>query len=274
MSKRKESGFELLASMRWPVPVVLGVVAFVGIRYGIGWVFGSSENIYIAGLARQLSSDAFAPFAWLLLGACWLAALVSYIGANGRRRLLETQAGLDSLRALSWRQFELMVGEAFRRQGYAVQETGLGGADGGIDLVLRKDGKLTLVQCKRWKTQRVDVKVVREMFGLLAHHQASGAKIITVGGYTPDAQRFASGKPIELVTGDALLEMVRSVQTAPANPAPHAPTPAVPAGATPPCPKCGKEMQLRANRRTNERFWGCPSYPSCRGTRQLAESAL
>ena len=147
MTIRKERGFERLASMRWPVPVALGIIAYVGIRHGIGWVFGSSQNIFLAGLAKQLSSDAFAPFAWLVLGACWLAALVSYIGAIGRRRLLETQTGLDSLRGLSWRQFELLVGEAFRRQGYAVQEAGLAGADRGIDLLLRKEGKLPLVQC-------------------------------------------------------------------------------------------------------------------------------
>jgi len=273
MAKRREGGFELLASMRWPVPVVLGVIGYIGIRYGIGWLFGSSHNIYLASLARQLSSDAFAPFAWLVLGLCWLAALASYIGAKGRRRLLDTQTGLDSLRGISWRQFELLVGEAFRRQGYSVQETGQGGADGGIDLVLRKDGKLTLVQCKRWKTQRVDVKVVREMYGLLAHHQASEVKIITVGTYTADAQRFATGKPIELITGEALLDMVRSVQTTPINVTPQSP-PIASSETNPTCPKCGKEMQLRANRRTNERFWGCTSYPSCRGTRQLAESAL
>jgi restriction system protein len=271
MAKRKEGGFELLASMHWPVPFGLGIIGYVGIRYGIGWLFGSNKNIYLAGLARQVSSEAFAPFAWLVLGLCWLAALASYIGAKGRRRLLETQTGLDSLRALTWQQFELLVGEAFRRQGYTVQETGQGGADGGIDLVLHKEGKLTLVQCKRWKTQRVDVKVVREMFGLLAHHHASEVKIISVGAYTPDAQRFAAGKPIELITGVALLEMVRSVQTTPASLTPQARASAEPE--SPPCPKCGKEMQLRANRRTNEQFWGCTFYPSCRGTRELAESA-
>lgn len=145
--------------MPWPVPVALGIVAYVGIRYGNGWLFGSGQNIYIAGLVQELSSDAFAPFAWLVPGACWLTAVAPYIGAKRRRRPLETQTGLDSLRALSWRQFELLVGEAFRRQGYTVEETGLGGADGGIDLVLRKHGKLTLVQCKRWNTQRVDVSL-------------------------------------------------------------------------------------------------------------------
>jgi len=40
-----------------------------------------------------------------------------------------------------------------------------------------------------------------------------------------------------------------------------------------PCPKCGKKMMQRINRRTSERFRGCPSCLSCRGARQLGESA-
>lgn len=272
MAKRKEGGFELLASMPWPVPLVLGVIGFVGFRYVLGWVLGASDNVYLAGLGKGLSGKPYAPLAWVVLALCWSAALASYIGAKRRRRLLDTRTGLESIRALSWRQFELLVGEAFRRQGYAVQETGLGGADGGIDLMLRRNGEITLVQCKQWRTQRVDVKVVREMFGLLAHHQASAVKIIAVGAYTTEAQRFAAGKPIELITGDALLELVRGVQTASVQPKPSAPTPTS-AEPAPPCPKCGKAIQRRANKRTNEQFWGCTAFPSCRGTRQLSESA-
>jgi restriction system protein len=272
VAKRKNGGFELLASMPWPVPLVLGVIAFVGVRYGIGWLMGTSQNMILANMGRQLSNGAYTPFAWTMLGVCWLAALASYIGEKRRRRLLETQTGLESISSLSWRQFELLVGEAFRRQGYTVQEAGLGGADGGTDLILRKDGILTLVQCKRWRTQRVDVKVVREMFGLLAHHQASAVKIVAVGTYTPDARRFAEGKPIELVNGEALLELVRSVQTPASAQAPQAQTSTSTETAAPRCPRCGKEMQQRANRHTKERFWGCTDYPGCRGTRQLTES--
>jgi restriction system protein len=272
MARRKEGLFELLAAMPWPVPLVLGVVGFVGIRYGLGWVMGTSDNVYLSGLGKTLSSEPFAPLAWALLCLCWVAALASYIGAKRRRRLLETQTGLESIRSLSWRQFELLVAEAFRRQGYVVQETGLGGADGGIDLMLRKNGEVTLVQCKRWRTQRVDVKVVREMFGLLAHHRASAVKIIAVGDYTADAQRFAAGKPIELISGDALLSLVRNVQTTTAAPMPEVSAPPQVEG-SPACPRCGKAMQQRANRRTKERFWGCSAYPACRGTRQLTDSA-
>jgi restriction system protein len=42
----------------------------------------------------------------------------------------------DALNGMTWQQFEQLVGEAFRLQGYTVAEIGGGGADGGVDLVL------------------------------------------------------------------------------------------------------------------------------------------
>jgi len=272
MAKRKEGGIELLASMPWPIGFVLGIVAYVAIRYGIGSYMSTVNNPVWQAMGRQLSAGAYAPFAWIALILCWIGALASFMGSRRRRHLLERQTGLDSLRAMSWREFEMLVGEAFRRRGYTIQETGLGGADGGIDLILRKSGKTTLVQCKQWKTQRVDVKVVREMFGLLAHHGAAAVKIVAVGDYTADAKRFAQGKPIELIHGEALLAMVRDTQTVKTERAATTLESAAEWPATPPCPKCGGTMLRRENRRTKDHFWGCSTYPICRGTRQKGES--
>ena len=274
MAKRKESGIDVIASMPWPAGFVLGIVAYVAIRYGVGWYMSTSSNPVFQSMGKQASAGTYAPFAWMALAICWFGAIGSFIRTRHRRRLLETQTGLDSLRAMTWREFEMLVGEAFRRQGYTIRETGLGGADGGIDLILHKDGKLTLVQCKQWKSQRVDVNVAREMLGLLTHHRAAAVKIVAVGDYTTDARRFAEGKPIELINGEALIALVRDVQT---------PIPVKVATATtstvntteletapslsPVCPKCGANMVKRLNRQTRDHFWGCAKYPSCRGTR-------
>ena len=43
------------------------------------------------------------------------------------------------------------------------------------------------------------------MWGLMAHHQADGVKIVCVGEFTRDAEAFANGKAIELINGEALL---------------------------------------------------------------------
>lgn len=37
------------------------------------------------------------------------------------------------------------------------------------------------------------------------------------------------------------------------------------------CPICGAEMVKRENHSTGELFWGCSSYPACKGTRPISE---
>ncbi|MEO7066185.1 MAG: restriction endonuclease [Rhodanobacter sp.] len=199
--------------MPWQMGIALGLIGYIAIRHGIGWYLASLNDPIWSAVGKSAASGVFAPFAWILLVSCWGAAIASFAGRIRRGKLLDSQTGIDSLRQMNWRQFEQLTGEAFRRQGYAITETGLGGADGGIDLILRKNGQTTLVQCKQWRTQQVGVNVVREMYGLLLHHQAAAVKIVALGNYTNDARRFIQGKPIELIEGRALIATVRSVQT-------------------------------------------------------------
>jgi restriction system protein len=82
--------------------------------------------------------------------------------------------GADALNGMSWREFELLVGEAFRLQGYKVTEQGGAGPDGGVDIVLRKGSDTFLVQCKQCKAFKVSVGVVRELYGVMAAQGAAG----------------------------------------------------------------------------------------------------
>ena len=277
MARKRESGFDLVAAMPWPVGIALGVLGYWAVRYGLGWYFSHNGGPLTAAIGQQLGADALTPLAWMLLVLCWIGAAVSFARRRQRVRLLATRTDLDSIAALDWRQFEQLVGEAFRRDGYAVEETGQGGADGGVDLVLRKGGRTTLVQCKRWRQRQVPVTTVREMWGLPAHYGADAVAIVCVGDYSPDARRFAAGKAIRLITGEELVRMVRAVQVSTAG------TPATPAriepafgqdpdvegkGDAPPlCPTCSGPMARRNNRQTGAVFWGCTNFPRCRGTR-------
>jgi len=270
--KRGNTTFDLLAALPWPLGLAMGIAGFLTVRYGIAWWLSQHGGTLVQGIARHADST-LAPLAWLVLIVCWMAALFSFLGARHRHRLLDTRTNLESLAAGGWRQFELLVGEAFRRQGYAVEETGLGGADGGIDLILRKDARRTLVQCKQWKRQQVGISVVREMYGLLAHHQAGAVKIVCVGGYTADATRFALGKPIELIGGEQLLDMIQVAQRGSALgiPPDSRIEPALgsaieTSSQSPICRRCGSVLVQRTNKRTGEAFLGCSQFPHCRGT--------
>ena len=99
-------------------------------------------------------------------------------------RLLEVAAKLAWWRRRSeparpemgWPEFELLLGEGFRLQGYVVTETG-GGPEGAADLVLQKGAERFLVQCRHWRATRVDAGTVRELHAAVAAQGAAGAQV-------------------------------------------------------------------------------------------------
>ncbi len=264
MARRNETLLDILYSSPWWVSVVVAGLAYVGLQFIVPTV--ELQGPLFAHLPKM--GPVFAPWAALLL---LLPAPFSYLTARRKKELLDQQQDLASIRALSWKQFEELVGEAFRRQGYAVSENDGAGPDGGIDLWLRKNGNRYLVQCKNWRSQKVGVKVVREMYGLIAAHHASGAMLITSGMFTQEAKNFARDKPLDLIEGQQLSALIDTVKTGGKQHfQPPAASPDLDAQSTPLCPSCGAVMVLRTARKgtqAGKQFWGCSRYPACRGTR-------
>lgn len=112
--------------------------------------------------------------------------------------------GISAISAMSWQQFERLCAGYFTAKGYRVQLCGQGGADGGQDLVLRRSGKKTLVQCKHWKS-RVGVSIVREMYGVMTAEQFDQVIIVGTSGFTKEAWSWAKGKPIHLMDANNLI---------------------------------------------------------------------
>ncbi|QLC73835.1 restriction endonuclease [Pseudomonas sp. LPB0260] len=206
-----------------------------------------------------------------------LGAIGSIFGRAKRRKLMEDVASATkpgkTLDGITWQQFEQLVGEAFRRQGFTVTETGGNGPDGGIDLILRKGSEKHLVQCKQWRSLKVGVAVIREFFGVMAAEGAAGGFVVTSGTFTDEAKTFASGRNIRLVEGAELNRWVaasRSTQNKPPAVTPVPIKPLQPQQAlAPSCPVCNSVMRKRTAKRganAGNVFWGCVQYPKCRGT--------
>ncbi|WP_415916574.1 hypothetical protein SE336_00395 [Xanthomonas arboricola] len=107
------------------------------------------------------ASAALAPIAPMMLGMFSLAVLALFVRSHQRRELVElldTPTTLEGLAGNGWYQFKLLVCEAVRSQSYAKEEIGSGGADGGIDLTLSKDGRHTLLDqpANRSRSCRID----------------------------------------------------------------------------------------------------------------------
>jgi restriction system protein len=262
MPRQNESFGDLLLKLPWWVSAALGVLAFGGLRWGLP-IWAGQDN------TRQMLARGVVPLAPLALLLFGMFAVGSFLFARKRHRLVDEQTSLEQLRETPWRDFEYLVAEAYRRQGNQVEYSLGRGADGGVDLTLRKDGLTSIVQCKKWKVFSVGAPVVREVFGLMTAEKANQAIIVTTGNFTRDARDFAAGKPIQLVDGPQLLAIVQSVQTSRAEPE-SGTTPVAADTATPVCPLCGKPMVRRIARRgsnAGNRFWGCSAYPACKGIR-------
>ncbi|WP_334018296.1 DUF2034 domain-containing protein [Alteromonas sp. S015] len=251
MPRNKTTFIDLLVELPWWVSVLVSATAYVMMAHVLPSI--QTEN--------QITAMVFKAFvipAPYIAGMILLTAPFAFLNARHKAKQLDTQRNIQTVRDLHWRNFEELVAEAYRRQGYRVTEGGYG-ADGGIDLELRKDGLLTLVQCKQWKTQKVGVNVVREMFGVLTAHQSNHFIIISSGTFTQQAIDFAAGKPIELIDGPKLLALVNGVQV----------SPKVTIEKTKVCPKCSGELVKRTAKRgpnAGNAFLGCSNFPKCRYT--------
>lgn len=67
-------------------------------------------------------------------------------------------------------------------------------------------GKI-VIQAKRY-TRTVGVSAVRDLYGAMQHENASRGILVTTADYGPDAYKFASGKPMTLLTGANLLHLL------------------------------------------------------------------
>lgn len=306
MARRRRSSpaedlMDLIAMLPWWAGVVLAAASYV-LLHAV-----ATRPLPVVTHAEQIGQATTATIwhglamggQYLLPMLCLAGAALSSMRRRQRRALLEeatSSNAAEALQGMSWQQFELLVGEGFRQQGFAAKERGGNGADGGIDLILTRGGETFLVQCKHWKAFKVGVAVVRELYGLMAAHGAAGGFVVASGKFTREAVAFAEGRNIRLVDGPALLKLLQNarrpaagaepvtrassalqaVPTAASAPdagsAPHPRAPVV--SQIPDCPRCGQRMvwrQAKRGRAAGTAFWGCSAYVSgCRGTRDVA----
>ena len=289
MTRRKkttvaEELMDMVALLPWWGGVLLAVIFYVVLhQLSLQPVVVATQPGQMGAAMTKNLVKAFAGVGQYLLPlVCLLGAGLSVWRRRERKQLIETVVRSDAadvLDGMTWQQFEQLVGEGFRLQGYRVLETGGGGADGGIDLVLTKNGEKYLVQCKQWRAFKVGVEVVRELYGVMAARGATGGFVVTSGRFSDEASSFAKGRNVTLIDGKrlrGLIDQARAAGSARLGAVQHAATPTVTRSApseSPLCPVCSRPMERRTAKRganAGREFWGCTGYPSCRGTRPAA----
>jgi Restriction endonuclease len=184
-----------------------------------------------------------------------LAAVVAFgwlsvqLEAGHRRHLVEWTS---NLRLLDSSEFEWLVGEVFRREGWVVRETGRkDGPDGNIDLSLSRDGQRKIVQCKRWTSWSVGVDEIRRFLGTLMREKLPGGAgiFVTLSSFTEQAREEAQQAGIAIVDNRGLYGRIEEVRRSER------------------CPLCGTPMILA---RSQHGWWLRCATNGCSGKRDLS----
>jgi restriction system protein len=115
---------------------------------------------------------------------------------------------------MDWEDFEHLIRELFEKEfatsGGEVKVT-QASRDGGVDAVAFdpdpiRGGKI-VIQAKRY-TNVVGVAAVRDLYGTVMNEGATKGILVTTADYGPDAYEFARGKPLTLLSGGNLLNLL------------------------------------------------------------------
>ncbi len=277
MAHRNEPLFVQIIGAPWWVGISLAVILYL-----------ASFIVKHTSLGNFHFENALSVILRFFAAAFALGGIISFLISLAKGTLFNKTKDLADIKSMRWQQFEFLVGEYYRRKGYSVTEAGGNSPDGGIDLVAQKNGEKIVVQCKHWKAYKVDVKVARELYGVMVDATASRAVLITSGSFTQPAFDFVVDKPIDLIDGPKLAKLIADVRSAqqaqkppqksravliPTDPPPLQAKPETRDTAfhqeTPVCPHCKKPMVLRTAHKgphPGSKFWGCSNYPACRQT--------
>lgn len=106
--------------------------------------------------------------------------------------------------------FEQFLKRLFIYRGYSVSETARTG-DFGADLLLKKDGRTTVVQAKRYNNN-VGAKALQEIYSARHHYKADEMMVVSNAHFTKQAQVMAEEQNIELIDREELIGMMNETR--------------------------------------------------------------
>jgi restriction system protein len=196
---------EFLAQIPWWVSVSLSAVVYIALKFLVPYVEAQSTLVNEVHVAFD---PVFAP----LVALAFLSPVTfSLLKFNRKKRLQDLKTEIQAIQELSWLEFKILVAEAYKRIGYMVLENSAFASDPSVDLVVRKGANLYLVQCRYWQNRKLGKREIKNLYSLMLDKHASGVFLLTTGVFTNEARYYAASRPVNLVDGIDLVELLGKV---------------------------------------------------------------
>jgi restriction system protein len=200
---------DFLAQIPWWISVTLSTSLYVLLKFVVPYVETQSTLVNETHIS-------LGPFLAPVVALAFLSPITfSLLKSSRKKKLHELRDEIQLIQNLAWPQFKERVAEAYRRNGYNIMENSAFTADPSVDLVMRKSANLYLVQCRYWQNRKLGLREVKNLFSLMHEKQASGVYLLTTGIFTYEARHYALGRPINLLDGIGLVELLGKVDSSP-----------------------------------------------------------
>ncbi len=183
----KNSLFAILLRSPWWISVVLALVLGVA-GYGL-----LPEPYRAAG---ALSGAPFLVIAAMALRKQWHVPSAASVAATEQ-----------ALSAMPWPAFAELLEQAFQRDGYTVQR----GTSVAVDFELQRQGRLTVVSARRWKSARTGLEALRALQAARDSAEAQYALYIGLGAISDNARPYAAQHGITLWQSAELCGALRNL---------------------------------------------------------------
>ncbi|KAB7635299.1 restriction endonuclease [Bacillus sp. B3-WWTP-C-10-D-3] len=121
----------------------------------------------------------------------------------------KVKATRENLNEMDPRNFEFLVADVFQNLGYKANVTP-GSNDGGKDIILRKGREMKFVEVKRHTQGTIGRPAIQKLHSAIVDADAVGGYFVTLSNFNKNARQYAANKNIELIDGDALINMMKA----------------------------------------------------------------
>ena len=110
MARKQESILEVLMQCPWWVSVIVSAASYIGLAVVL-------PSVEFKSVPFQAMANGIAPMAAYVALIFLIPAPISAFNAWRKRELVDRQTGIQSIRALNWKQFEELPGAQHREAG-------------------------------------------------------------------------------------------------------------------------------------------------------------
>jgi restriction system protein len=173
------------------------------------WWMSLGVGLVVVLAARAFLPDRYWPFGAMGAFPFFGIAVIAFAKQWRRPSAARTQAIVEQLRTMPWRNFSQALEQGFARDGYQIERI-----EGAADFAVTRAGRTALVAARRWKAARHGEEALAALHAQMRARDANECIYIALGELSANAQAFAKSHGVQVMQDAGLAQLLREMPVA------------------------------------------------------------